>query len=489
MPKPAKTAAPASPWDSEVRLLAWLATCVSVFSFLFFYRNGDVLLYGDAIAHMNIARRVFDSKTPGLLQLGTVWLPLPHLLMIPFLLSTEMWQRGVGGSLPSMAAYMFGVIGIFRLVRGALSSTAQPDAPTRIAAWIAAIVYAANPNLIYMQTTAMGESLYLALFIWAVAYFGESVRGDAKALTKCALCVAAACLTRYDGWLLAAAMAAVVLVASFLRGNATLRSSALRSSEFRIPRTAAARFILIAAAAPLLWIAYNGIVYRNPLEFANGPYSARAIERKTQSPGYQGHPGSGDLLLAERYFLKSAEANLAGNEWLGRAWILLALAGAAAAALAGRHPLSKVSVNKVSVKQCFGKQGFGGSRRMALTLFARSPAFLCALRGLRRRAHFHSSLVAVHSLQCALRIAVAPGVCRCAGDLGGSHPPLGSVETSHASRRASRAGRVRRHQLRNHLAHRPDFSRRSARPTWARAINSKRNSPPGSKSCRLTPLC
>ena len=343
MPKPAKTAAPAFPWDSEVRLLAWLATCVSVFSFLFFYRNGDVLLYGDAIAHMNIARRVFDSKTPGLLQLGTVWLPLPHLLMIPFLLSTEMWQRGVGGSLPSMAAYMFGVIGIFRLVRGALSSTAQPEAPARIAAWIAAIVYAANPNLIYMQTTAMGESLYLALFIWAVVYFGESVQGDVKALTKCALCLAAACLTRYDGWFLAAAMAAVVLVTSFFRGNTTLRSF-----TFRIPRTAAAKFILIAAAGPLLWLAYNGIVYRNPLEFANGPYSARAIERKTQGPGYQGHPGSGNLLLAERYFLKSAEANLAGNEWLGRAWILLALAGAAAAALARRYPLNKASVDKVA---------------------------------------------------------------------------------------------------------------------------------------------
>ena len=47
------------------------------------------MLYGDAVAHINIARRVFDSRTPGLLQLGTVWLPLPHLLMIPFLISDD----------------------------------------------------------------------------------------------------------------------------------------------------------------------------------------------------------------------------------------------------------------------------------------------------------------------------------------------------------------------------------------------------------------
>ena len=73
----------ASPfWDHEVRLLTWLAACVSIFTFLFYYRRGEVLLYGDAVAHINIARRVFDSKTPGLLQLGTVWLPLLHLLML-----------------------------------------------------------------------------------------------------------------------------------------------------------------------------------------------------------------------------------------------------------------------------------------------------------------------------------------------------------------------------------------------------------------------
>src|SRR5579864_1517405 len=205
-----QNARPGSRWDSEVRLLAWLATCVSVFSFLFYFQRGEVLLYGDAVAHINIARRVFDSKTPGLLQLGTVWLPLPHLLMIPFLLSDEMWRRGVGGSMPSMVAYVFGVIGMFRLVRSVLSRALEPDLATRVAAGTAALVYAANPNLIYMQTTAMGEAIYLAFFIWAVVYFGEWMRGDARALTKCGLCLAGACLTRYDGWFLAAALGATV---------------------------------------------------------------------------------------------------------------------------------------------------------------------------------------------------------------------------------------------------------------------------------------
>ena len=311
-----------SRWDSDVRMLAWLATCVSVFSFLFYFQRGEVLLYGDAVAHINIARRVFDSETPGLLQLGTVWLPLPHLLMIPFLISQEMWRRGVGGSIPSLAAYVLSVVGMFRLVRGVLSGEREPDAASRIAAWAAALVYAANPNLIYLQTTAMGEALYLAFFIWAVVYFSESLQGNGRALTKCGFCLAGACLTRYDGWFLAAAMAAAVVVLAFRPGNPAEDGA----TETRGQRSRAVKFVLIAVAAPALWLAYNGIIYRNPLEFENGPYSAKAIERRTQSAGNPGHPGSGNPLLAGLYFLKSGEANMAENSWLERLWVVLGFA-------------------------------------------------------------------------------------------------------------------------------------------------------------------
>jgi len=324
MRKPkAKPSAP-SHWDSPAQLLIWLASCVAVISFLFFYQRGQVLLYGDAIAHINIARRVFDSRTPGLLQLGTVWLPLPHLLMIPFLLFDRMWRDGAGGSMPSLAAYVLGSVGMFRLVRGALGGGPE-DPPARAAAWIAALVYAANPNLIYMQATAMGEALYLALFIWAVVYFVESIPGDAKALTRCGLCLAAACLTRYDGWFLAGAMTCAFLAWMLIRR---------KSSESGWPaRAATAKFLLLAAAAPALWLAYNGIVYRNPLEFENGPYSAKAIERRSQAGGNPGHPGVGYPLTATLYFVKAAESNVAVNPWIERLWLLLAALGMIAAAL------------------------------------------------------------------------------------------------------------------------------------------------------------
>src|ERR1700681_3261481 len=132
------SAQPSWRWDREIALLAWFTTCVSMLSFLFYFRRGEILLYGDAVAHINIARRVFDSRTPGLLQLGTVWLALPHLLMVPFLLSNEMWRRGAGGSIPSMVAYVFGVIGMFRLMRGVFSrGVVSPEGEPGVAAGVA----------------------------------------------------------------------------------------------------------------------------------------------------------------------------------------------------------------------------------------------------------------------------------------------------------------------------------------------------------------
>jgi hypothetical protein len=311
-------------WDGETALVAWFAACISILSFLFYFRQGQILLYGDAVAHINIARRVFDSRTPGPLQLGTVWLPLPHLSMIPFLLSDWAWQSGVGGSIPSMLAYVLGAVGLFRLLRGAVKPSSPIDVPARLIPWAGALIYAANPNLIYLQTTAMTEPLYLALFIWVVVHFSEFSRhcesADAQAfaassLNKCGLCLLGACITRYDGWILGAATCGAAMWALLKTGQ--------HSKDLKIGLR---NLLLLASAGPTLWLGYNAVIYRNPLEFANGPYSAKAIEEKTSVAGMPLHPGARNLTAAASYFLKSAELTLASGNW-GRVWVLFVLAG------------------------------------------------------------------------------------------------------------------------------------------------------------------
>jgi hypothetical protein len=306
--------------DRDPLRVAAIASAVSLFCFLYYFQHGQILLYGDAVAHINIARRVFDSQTPGLLQLGTVWLPLPHLLMIPFLLSHSMWQSGLAGSIPSMLAYVLGVVGVFRLVSGLLAADIRTRSSAPVGAWVAALVYAANPNLIYLQTTAMTESLYLALFVWATVYFAELVRTlrddppergvqAGRLLFRCALCLAAAELTRYDGWFLAVAAGAIVSVLAIQRWSD------------RVFRRSAMKFLVAIAAVPLLWLAYNAAVYRNPLEFANGPYSAKAILQRSAAV----NPAENHVVTAASYFLKSAELNMAPGNW-GRVWLAITVA-------------------------------------------------------------------------------------------------------------------------------------------------------------------
>lgn len=292
---------------NELFFVGQLAAVASISAFFYYLRHGDLLLYGDAVAHINIARRVFDSRTPGLLQLGTVWLPLPHLLMVPFLVSRPLWQTGMGGSIPSLFAFVLSVSGVFRLVQIVLSFSPTGDGSGKsFAPWLAAVIFAANPNLIYLQTTAMTEPIYLAFFIWAVVFFCEALAAnnaaDAKKansfLIKSGLCLLGACLTRYDGWFLAAVMVAVALALAFRPKFASVRSGIKK-------------FAILAVAGPALWIGYNAAVYRNPLEFANGPYSAKAIEQKTAVPGMPPHPGANNLRVAFQYFFEASQLNLA----------------------------------------------------------------------------------------------------------------------------------------------------------------------------------
>ena len=313
-------------WDRESWAVAVLAACASLLAFLYYFHHNQILLYGDAEGHINIARRVVDSRTPGILQLGTVWLPLPHLLMIPFLMWNWAWRTAVAGSIPSMIAYVASAVGMFRLVRSGLlmreSLSGASAFATKYAPWFAVLVCAGNPSLIYLQATAMTEPLYLALFVWVAVHLVEfsqatdsGVAIAQKSLRWCALCLAGCTMTRYDGWFAVGAATVVVLMVVARKRNAM---------EGRLLLKPTLRFLLVCAAGPVLWLAYNAAVYKNPLEFANGPYSAKAIERRIVQPP---HPGTGDVVVAELYFLRAAEMNLASNIPAAKLWLFLAAAG------------------------------------------------------------------------------------------------------------------------------------------------------------------
>ena len=301
---------------------------MSLSAFLWFFFRDEILLYGDAVAHINIARRVFDSMHPGILRLGTVWLPLPHLLIIPFVVGYHMWTSGWGASIPSMLAFVLGVAGIYKLL--------QP----RVRPWsaiLAAAIFGLNPNLLYLQSTAMTEPLFLATFIWALAYLDRFLaalgekgaappkHSPAKSLEYCAIALAASMLTRYDGWVYSAIFGVVILVRWWMwhktEPDATLKRRVTRSLI---------EFMLLCALVPALWLAQNYALSGQPLDFMNGPYSAKAIEARSVQAGSPPHPGTGSLTVSTIFFLKAAKLNVSGG-YLESPFFLVMLLGVACA--------------------------------------------------------------------------------------------------------------------------------------------------------------
>jgi len=306
----------------RVEFWATLA-CSALASFaavIWSWRNGALLNYGDAIAHLHIARRVVDCRFPGIDELGSVWLPLPHLLMLPFVEVYAWWANGIAGTIPSVIAYLAACVGIYRLARRWLTPPASA---------LGLAFFALNPNLLYLQTTAMTEPLFLCEMIWIVdllVEWRESLDEDPHRAGRLegwiAIALIAAVFTRYDGWIIA-------FLAWSSMGIVRLKRDRLRSTSFWLWSAA-------LAAAPAAWFAYNAVCFGDWLEFARGPYSAKAIELRTAAPGWPPHPGWHNPWVSLKYFLKVAEMDAVAAHW-GNLVLGMSVLGTAGAWIAARR--------------------------------------------------------------------------------------------------------------------------------------------------------
>jgi hypothetical protein len=270
------------------RLFSWLALAgviailagISITAARWCLHRGYVLYYGDAEAHLNIARRILDSHTPGPEQLGTVWLPLPHLLLIPFVMHGDWWHTGVAGIIPSPICFVLAGAFLFAATRRAYASAS--------AGLAAALIFGLNPNILYLQSTPMTEMLFaasLAALVWSILWFRDSQ--SVFALLFAAAASNAASLTRYEGWFLIPFAAIGFLIIAKRKWLALV-------------------FAALAALGPLAWLAHNRFYYGHALEFYNGPWSAIAIYHRYLDHGMKPYPGDHDWAAAARYYFTAA---------------------------------------------------------------------------------------------------------------------------------------------------------------------------------------
>lgn len=94
-----------------------LAAVLSIAFFAWYDAHGVTAAFNDARIREMIARRVLMSQTPGLAQLGTTWLPLPFMLMLPLIWNDTLFRTGIAGSLPAMLAYVIAAVYVYRSAR------------------------------------------------------------------------------------------------------------------------------------------------------------------------------------------------------------------------------------------------------------------------------------------------------------------------------------------------------------------------------------
>ena len=207
-----------------------MVTIAGVAAAIHYHTLGLSLAHYDARAHLVVARRVFDSLTPGWQQVGAVWLPLPHVLNALPVQIDWLYRTGYSAIAISILSMALAAWSITRLIQLATGSI--------VGGMVAAALLMLNPDVLYLQSTPMTEPLlfgttFLAVYLvaqWSLlaasggppslaaseTSFGET---GARRLTLApGWAMIAAVLTRYEAFPIIAAAIVLAFVVLLRRG-------------------------------------------------------------------------------------------------------------------------------------------------------------------------------------------------------------------------------------------------------------------------------
>jgi hypothetical protein len=252
------------PTRAQLRIVALSAATLGIVAAIVYYQRELTLSHYDAKAHLVVARRIIDSLRPGWWQIGAVWLPLPHLLNMLPVQNDWLYRTGLSGVAISVAAFTLTTTTLFWLIGRATGSL--------LAAIAGTLVFATQPDVLYLQATPMTESLLMALTVLGVALTWRWVDAGAATSPRAAsLALAAACWTRYEAWPITAATVALAAVALLLMRQ-PLREVVRRVAALAAyPIAAAVIFVIFSRISVGSWLVTDGFflidnpAYRNPL--------------------------------------------------------------------------------------------------------------------------------------------------------------------------------------------------------------------------------
>jgi 4-amino-4-deoxy-L-arabinose transferase-like glycosyltransferase len=251
------------------------ATVVSVVFLLIFFQAGVTNTYADGMARLLITRRVIDSPTAGLAQLGAVWPPLTHVLALPLIGNDFLYQSGLALSIFSMLSFVITAYYLYK--------TIEVLTHDRWSSAIGVLIFMMNPNMLYMQTTPMTEMPMYASMMAATYYLIRMAQAPESRLHMlgCGVALALGALIRYEVWVLAL-IYIPTLIFIYLRHRMKLQQIEGLLVYWG--------FWAFAGAAA--WMLWNLLIFGDPLNFQRGDYAKPALWVSTEDAVYRNLPVS-----------------------------------------------------------------------------------------------------------------------------------------------------------------------------------------------------
>jgi hypothetical protein len=270
-------------------LVALGALVLSAAAVVYFAGQHAILGLRDTYSHLEISRRVVAGESPGITQLGSIWLPVPHVLQALFAWNWTLYRTGLAGSFVSMAAFVACTVLIYKIVRVLTDYRRWP-------AVVGALVFATNANALYQQSTAMDELTSYCFTLAAVyALIQWAATKQATYVLTASLASMLAMLCRYENWFLGPVY--VVCVAVMARrlgyGWRDVRGVTLVMALFGVAISAGS------------WLLYNWLIFGSPLYFLYGPNSS-----VDQMAAHQAEPEIGNLPLTLHAYGIAVSADL-----------------------------------------------------------------------------------------------------------------------------------------------------------------------------------
>lgn len=198
----------------------------------------------DSVLHSYIAASVFNNgEHSKVANIGTVWLPLFHLLLAPLTMVKPLYSSGLAGTVVNGLATGGILVYLARIVQ---SVTERTDV-----LYGSIVLFLASGMTAIYAATPMTEQLSIFLGLAGIYYFQRYREDDSMPnFVRASVFVVLATLTRYEFWFVAAAFVVLMI-----------------RREVRSGRTYNVAFFHLPLWGGFLWILWNVGLFGDPLAF------------------------------------------------------------------------------------------------------------------------------------------------------------------------------------------------------------------------------